>query len=163
MCKGALTISTVTVCQIKVPRILTLLAESHPAEAELKSEAQFQRLVASCSDLPLQPRTPRAPSDRGRYPEEADTEDHGREEAPSDDDDDDVSVLAPGFTFPPASEPINIAKPVTPAQSVIGDDFSVESPSAAMDVDIVGAVLFHRETFAEKIHVFSHSSAAHRA
>ena len=67
-----------------------------------------------------------------------------------DDDDDDVSVLAPGFTFPPASEPINIAKPVTPAQSVIGDDFSVESPSAAMDVDIVGAVLFHRETFAKK-------------
>ncbi|KAG2045065.1 hypothetical protein BDR03DRAFT_1022561 [Suillus americanus] len=55
---------------LKPPRILNLLAEPRPEEDELQSEAAFQRLLASYSDLPSQPRTPRAPSDRGRYPEE---------------------------------------------------------------------------------------------
>ncbi|KAH8099330.1 hypothetical protein BXZ70DRAFT_292655 [Cristinia sonorae] len=123
--------------QIKVPRILTLLAESHPEEAEVKSEAQFQRFVASCSDLPLQPRTPRAPSDRGRYPEEADTDEPEREATPSDDEDDNVAPSESStFAYGAPSDPINIMKPVTPAQSVLGDDFSVESPGAAMDVDM---------------------------
>ncbi|THH33453.1 hypothetical protein EUX98_g768 [Antrodiella citrinella] len=122
---------------IKMPRILTLVSESHPEEAEVKSEAQFQRFVASCSDLPLQPRTLRAPSDRGRYPEEADTDEPVREDTPSDDDDDNADVAESStFTFGAHSEPINIIKPVTPAQSVNGDDFSVESPGAAMDVDM---------------------------
>ena len=116
--------------QIKMPRILTLLAESRPEENELKSEAQFQRLVASVSGLPLSPRTPRAASDRGRYPEEADTEEPYREDTPSDDDDDGSQ-----FAYTP-SEPISIIKPVTPAHSVNGDDIS-ESPGAAMDIDFV--------------------------
>lgn len=120
-----------------MPRILTLLSESHPEDAEVKSEAQFQRFVASCSDLPLQPRTPRAPSDRGRYPEEADTDEPQREDTPSDDEDDLEAKESTTFAFTP-SEPINIVKPVTPAHSVIGDDFSVESPGGvAMDIDFV--------------------------
>lgn len=140
----ALRILNVQIYQIKVPRILTLVSESHPEEAEVKSEAQFQRFVASCSDLPLQPRTPRAPSDRGRYPEEADTDDPQREDTPSDDDDDNVAPSESStFAFVP-SEPINIAKPVTPAQSVNGDDFSVESPGAAMDIDMVRLLLYLR-------------------
>jgi len=122
---------------IKMPRILTLVSEAHPEEAEVKSEAQFQRFVASCSDLPLPPRTPRALSDRGRYPEEAETDEPEREDTPSDDDDDNVDPTESStFAFGAHSEPINIVKPVTPAQSVNGDDFSVESPGAAMDIDM---------------------------
>lgn len=120
-----------------MPRILTLLSEeAHPGEDEVKSEAQFQRLVASCSDLPFQPRTPRAASDRGRYPEEVPNDDPTRENTPSDDDDDegDTAPFAYG-----ASEPIAITKPVTPAHSVNGDEFLFsESPGgAAMDIDLV--------------------------
>ncbi|KAI0784938.1 hypothetical protein C8Q75DRAFT_337628 [Abortiporus biennis] len=119
--------------QVRLPRILSLVQESHPEENEVKSEAQFQRLVASGSDLPTHPRTPRAPSDRGRYPEEADTEEHGREETPSDDEEDESVTFA--YI---ASEPINIVKPVTPAQSVAGDDYGFsESPGGvAMDIDL---------------------------
>ncbi|KAJ3477249.1 hypothetical protein NLI96_g10593 [Meripilus lineatus] len=125
---------------IRMPRILTLLAEeAHPAEDEVKSEAQFQRLVASCSDLPLQPRTPRAASDRGRYPEEVPNDDPTRENTPSDDDDDEGET-AP-FAFG-GSEPISITKPVTPAHSVNGDEFLFsESPGgAAMDIDLPSSV-----------------------
>lgn len=108
------------------------MAESHPEEAEVKSEAQFQRFVASCSNLPLQ---------RGRFPEEADTDEPEREDTPSDDDDDNADPVEPSaFAFTP-SEPITIAKPVTPAQSVNGDDFSVESPGAAMDIDMVSIIM----------------------
>lgn len=115
-----------------MPRILTLLAESRPEENEVKSEAQFQRLVASCSALPSQPRTPRAASDRGRYPEEADSEDTlVREDTPSDDEDElDDSV-------PFAFEPLGMIKPATPAQSVVGDDLSMLESPMAMDVDVV--------------------------
>ena len=128
--------------QIKMPRILTLLAEeAHPGEDEVKSEAQFQRLVASCSDLPFPPRTPRAASDRGRYPEEVPNEEPTRENTPSDDDDEaDTIPFAYG-----ASEPIAITKPVTPAHSVNGDEFLFsESPGgAAMDVDLVSSAGSH--------------------
>ena len=79
---------------------------------------------------PLSPRTTRAASDRGRYPEEADTEEPYREDTPSDDEDDGSQ-----FAYTP-SEPISIIKPVTPAHSVNGDDIS-ESPGAAMDIDFV--------------------------
>ncbi|KAL4252500.1 hypothetical protein ABKN59_002779 [Abortiporus biennis] len=118
---------------VRLPRILSLVQESHPEENDVKSEAQFQRLVASGSDLPTHPRTPRASSDRGRYPEEADTEEHGREETPSDDEEDESVTFA--YI---ASEPINIVKPVTPAQSVAGDDYGFsESPGGvAMDIDL---------------------------
>ncbi|THH18571.1 hypothetical protein EW146_g2458 [Bondarzewia mesenterica] len=125
--------------QPKLPRILDLVTESRANENEVKSEAQFQRLVASFSELPMQPRTPRAPSDRGRYPEEVGDESQ-REETPSDDGDDG------DFTFafaPPTSEPISISKPRTPAPqsvngSVNGDDATIDSPGGitAMDVDV---------------------------
>ncbi|KAH9950990.1 hypothetical protein B0H21DRAFT_818819 [Amylocystis lapponica] len=116
---------------VKVPRILTLRTESHPEECEVRSEAQFQRLVASCCELPSQPRTPRAASDRGRYPEEADCDEPHREDTPSDDGELDEQPFA--FV-----EPISIAKPVTPAHSVNGDDLGMmESPGGvAMDVDM---------------------------
>lgn len=122
--------------QVKAPRIRSLISESRPEENEVRSEAQFQRLVASRCDLPSVPKTPRAPSDRGRYPEEADTEEPQREDTPSDDDGDfDDSVP---FSY---VEPIGIAKPVTPAQSVNGDDIGMlESPGGmAMDIDVVCA------------------------
>ena len=131
-----------------MPRILSLLAEeSHPEEIEVKSEAQFQRFVASCSELPgVPPRTPRAPSDRGRYPEEAGEDEPTREDTPSDDefeDDLDTANMGP-FSFSAAgSEPININKSVTPAQSVNGDDMGLsESPgnSMAMDIDMASMV-----------------------
>lgn len=107
--------------QLKQPRILNLLAESRPEENEVKSEAAFQRLVSSCSELPM-PRTPRTASDRGRYPEEAGQEESQREEASSDDEDDNEVETAFSFYPPGSSDPINIVKPITPASSVNGDD-----------------------------------------
>lgn len=142
--------------KVKMPRILTLLSESRPEENEVKSEAQFQRLLASCSALPTQPRTPRAASDRGRYPEEADSDDNFvREETPSDDEDEELDESTP-FAFEPlpssaaavaAAIPAGPSKSTTrvptrvstPAQSVNGDDLGMlDSPGAvAMDVDVV--------------------------
>ncbi|KAG6333702.1 hypothetical protein ID866_5385 [Astraeus odoratus] len=120
----------------KPARILNILAEStRPEEDEVKSEAAFQRLIASYSELPTQPRTPRGPPNKGRYPEEAVEEEFQREDTPSDDDD--VDAI---FAFDPLSEP-SMTKPCTPAQSVNGDDpatYSTGSPMAvAMDVDAV--------------------------
>ncbi|KAI6007176.1 hypothetical protein EDD15DRAFT_2384009 [Pisolithus albus] len=107
---------------------------TRPEDDEVKSEAAFQRLIASYSELPAQPRTPRAPSNKGRYPEEAVDEDFPREDTPSDDDE--VDAI---FSFDPPSEP-TIAKPCTPAHSVNGDDpatFAIGSPMVvAMDVDL---------------------------
>ncbi|KAF8846182.1 hypothetical protein BDN67DRAFT_891078 [Paxillus ammoniavirescens] len=132
-CDTHSTLSTTT--KLKPPRILNLLAESRPEENEVKSEAAFQRLIASCSDLPIQPRTPRAPSDRGRYPEEVCDEEVQREDTPSDDDDDDVEGI---FAFDPQSD-MSTTKPCTPAHSMNGDDPSMSimgSPmTVAMDVD----------------------------
>ncbi|TFK36910.1 hypothetical protein BDQ12DRAFT_230067 [Crucibulum laeve] len=132
---------------LKQPRILNLLAESRPEEAEVKSEAAFQRLITSCSELP---HTPRATTDRGRYPEEAGHEESQREETPSDDEQE-VGEGPFAFEAPPASgtEPINIQKTrtITPAGSaagsVNGDDLSMcmsETSSSlgasAMDIDM---------------------------
>ncbi|KAJ3786118.1 hypothetical protein GGU10DRAFT_352691 [Lentinula aff. detonsa] len=125
--------------QVKQPRILNLLAESRPVENEVKSEAAFQRLVASGAELPMQPRTPSTMSNRGRYPEEACEDNDAREETPSDDEGDDEPYALS------MSEPIAIRNR-TPAGSVNGDDLNTmsisESPSfssissMAMDVDI---------------------------
>lgn len=113
------------------------MAEARPEDDEVKSEAAFQRLLASCSDLPLQPRTPRAPSDRGRYPEEVGDEEVHREGSPSDDDDDDVDAI---LLLDPQGEHM-AAKPCTPSHSVNGDDPPMSlmgSPMVmAMDVDAV--------------------------
>ena len=130
------------ILQLKLPRILNLVRESsRPDENEVKSEAQFQRLVASFSELPMQPRTPRAPSDRGRYPEEVSEErDLQRCQTPSDDSDYEEADSIPFAFAPPTQEPIMI-RTRTPAASVsgslCGDDISSHSPGAAMDIDMV--------------------------
>ncbi|CCL98079.1 uncharacterized protein FIBRA_00073 [Fibroporia radiculosa] len=117
---------------VRVPRILSLISQSRPEESEVQSEAQFQRLVASCCELPSHQRIPRAASDRGRYPEEADVEEPHREDTPSDDGELDDAVP---FAY---VQPISIMKPVTPAHSVNGDDMGMlDSPGGmAMDVDM---------------------------
>ncbi|THV07613.1 hypothetical protein K435DRAFT_772483, partial [Dendrothele bispora CBS 962.96] len=127
---------------VKQPRIATLLAESRPIENEVKSEAAFQRLLASGAELPMPPHTPRPSSDRGRYPEEAGHDDFQREETPSDDEelDDEPSGPIPSSI----SEPINIARSHashTPASSVSGDDLNSmsisESPcTTPMEIDL---------------------------
>ncbi|KAI0828941.1 hypothetical protein BC628DRAFT_1417323 [Trametes gibbosa] len=115
--------------QMKMPHIQRLVAESHTQENEVQSEAQFQRMLASFS---MHPRTPRPASDRGRYPEDAAEEEPQRESTPSDDEEElEDSVL---FAY---TDSAVATKPVTPAQSVNGDDLSMlESPIGfAMDVD----------------------------
>lgn len=127
--------------QLRQPRISTLLAESHPEEIEVKSEAAFQRLISSFSELPTQPRTPRSTADRGRYPEEAGHDEYQREETPSDDDGPPEGTLL--FSTPGGSEPINIAKTHTPNGSVNGDEFSTSLSECSsysnglMDIDLV--------------------------
>ena len=123
-----------------MPRILTLVAESHALENEVKSEAQFQRFVASFSEHPTQPRTPRALTDRGRYPEDATLEEPSRDDSDSDDEAEPEDVPSAPFSQS-HSEPLSISKSVTPAQSVNGDDMGLsESPGTmAMDIDLVRA------------------------
>ena len=145
--------------QLKLPRILNLVRESsRPDENEVKSEAQFQRLVASFSELPTQPRTPRASSDRGRYPEEA-SEDRDLQpcETPSDDSDYDEPDGIP-FAFAGSThEPITI-RTRTPAASVsgslCGDDLCVDSPGAAMDIDMV-SFFFSSHLSGHDVHVYT--------
>jgi len=92
----------------------------------------------------MQPRTPRAPSDRGRYPEEVSEErDIQGCQTPSDDSDYEETDSSIPFAFaPPSQEPITI-RTRTPAASVsgslCGDDISAESPGAAMDIDMVSS------------------------
>ncbi|KAI0308309.1 hypothetical protein B0F90DRAFT_1807520 [Multifurca ochricompacta] len=117
---------------LMLPRILNLVRESsRPDESEVKSEAQFQLADATC--------TPRAPSDRGRYPEEVSEErDIQRCQTPSDDSDYEDPDSIPFAFAPPTQEPITI-RTRTPAASVsgslCGDDPSADSPGAAMDID----------------------------
>jgi hypothetical protein len=143
--------------KLKPPRILNLLAESRPEDAEVKSEAAFQKLVASVSELPAAPRTPRTFADRGRYPEEAGQEENTREDSPSDDDEPEAEEgTIPFSTFPSSgTQPINIMKPRTPggsiAGSINGDDagMSISETSSsfgaiAMDVDGVSTCKYLR-------------------
>lgn len=84
----------------------------------------------------MQPRTPRAASDRGRYPEEAGHEETQREETPSDDDSNGEIT----FSLLQNIELSSVAKPCTPANSVCGDEMGMlisESPGQPMDVDVV--------------------------
>ena len=118
--------------------MLSLLSESRPEENELKSEAQFQRLVASVAGNPLTPKTPRAPSDRGKYPEEAGDE----EEIAAQSDDDDELCEGSVFDYNATTEAINISRRGTPAQSINGDEMYSWGPgspvgSSYMDVDPV--------------------------
>lgn len=140
--------------QLKPPRLLTLRSEAqHPDEYEVKSEAQFQRFIAHSHGFPPGLRTSRstrAPSDRGRYPEEAvaDDDEFQREETPSDDEvdpeGDTTSSSYMTYKAHGGTDPINILKPSTPAPSVIGtpedlNAFSTvsESPGNVMDIDMV--------------------------
>lgn len=123
--------------------MLSLLSESRPDENELKSEAQFQRLLASYAGNPLTPKTPRAPSDRGKYPEEAGDEE---EVAVQSDDDDELCDGGPMFGYATTTEAINISRRGTPAQSISGDDLYSWNPgspvgSSYMDVDPVSIPL----------------------
>jgi hypothetical protein len=114
------------------------MQEARPEEDELRSEAQFQRLLASTYDQPNSPYfSPKAPSDRGRYPEEADTVDAQRESTPSDGDADD-------HPYPFGSyDSIVVSKTSTPAASVNGDEMPMsvmESPGLPhMEIDMVGS------------------------
>ncbi|KZT74937.1 hypothetical protein DAEQUDRAFT_760924 [Daedalea quercina L-15889] len=123
--------------KLKPPRVRSLISESRPEDAEVQSEAQFQRLVQSFCELPSPRRVQRPPSDRGRYPEEADVEEPQREDTPSDDGELDNTVP---FSY---VEPIPISKSITPAASVSGEDMSMlDSPGgAAMDVDVPSSVV----------------------
>ncbi|KAI0778743.1 hypothetical protein BD413DRAFT_466180 [Trametes elegans] len=114
----------------KLPHIQRLVAESQLQENEVQSEAQFQRMLASFS---MHPRTPRPASDRGRYPEDAAEEEPQRESTPSDDEEELDDAIPFAYTDSAVA-----TKPVTPAQSVNGDDPSMlESPIGfAMDVDM---------------------------
>ncbi|KAI0361008.1 hypothetical protein OH77DRAFT_1391696 [Trametes cingulata] len=114
---------------MKMPHIQRLVAESQVQENEVQSEAQFQRMLASFS---MHPGPARPASDRGRYPEDAAAEEPQRESTPSDDEELDESVP---FAY---TESALATKPVTPAQSINGDDPSMlESPIGfAMDVDM---------------------------
>ena len=124
--------------------MLSLLSESRPEDSEVKSEAQFQRLLASYTGNPLTPKTPRAPSDRGRYPEEAGDEE---EEVAVQSDDDDELCEGSVFDYNATTEAINISRKGTPAQSINGDDMYSWNPgspvgSSYMDVDPVSAPYF---------------------
>lgn len=118
--------------------MLSLLSESRPEENELKSEAQFQRLVASVAGNPLTPKTPRAPSDRGKYPEEAGDD----EEIAVQSDDDDELCEGSVFDYNATTEATNLSRRGTPARSINGDEMYYWGPgspvgSSYMDVDPV--------------------------
>lgn len=131
------------ISQIKFPRVLSLLSESRPEDNEVKSEAQFQRLLASYTGNPLTPKTTRAPSDRGRYPEEAGDDEEVAVQ--SDDDDDDELCEGSVCDYNATTEAISISRKGTPARSINGDDLYSWGPgspvgSSYMDVDPVSTL-----------------------
>ncbi|GJJ09786.1 hypothetical protein Clacol_004010 [Clathrus columnatus] len=97
---------------LKPPRLLDIKSElNSPIESELKSEAQFQRLVASYSNtnFPFNknvPRTPRSWFDRGRYPEEANVGDDNIDQGAESGSDDDDDIAAPGSAHSVSMTPV---------------------------------------------------------
>lgn len=107
--------------KLTIPRLRSIVsAETNPAEVEVKSEARFQRFVASHAEFPTPfksyPKTPRSragssnagpggtnlrksmwPSEKGRFPEEALADDEDFE--------DDNSVSSDGFEAENSPEP----------------------------------------------------------
>ncbi|CUA66980.1 hypothetical protein RSOLAG22IIIB_02891 [Rhizoctonia solani] len=74
----------------KLPRLLSIQSElTNPTDSEVKSEASFQRLVASNADLPgaFHPHTRPRRRDRGRFPEVYLDLDDDEDAVDSDDDD----------------------------------------------------------------------------
>ncbi|VDB86608.1 unnamed protein product [Peniophora sp. CBMAI 1063] len=127
---------------LKLKRLQALARnDSAPDESEVKSEAQFQRLVASFAALPTQPQTP-AVRDRGRYPEEAaDQDDPSGDPSDGDDELEPEQDDYPPFAFAePRSAPIAIVNPRTPGASVSGSVNGDDSPGGgvtAMDIDTI--------------------------
>ncbi|KAG8769053.1 hypothetical protein FRC12_005200 [Ceratobasidium sp. 428] len=117
----------------KLPRLLSIQSElANPGDSELKSEASFQRLLASNADLPSAlVRTPHPRRrDRGRFPEVYLDEDEAVE---SEDDDDD---LGPAHASG-SNEALSSMRPTPASQGA--DEFTMDdildSP-ARMDVDM---------------------------
>lgn len=131
---------------MKLKRLQALAQnENAPDESEVKSEAQFQRLVASFAALPTQPQTP-AVRDRGRYPEDAtDQDDAANDPSDGDDELEPEQDDYPPFTLAaPRSAPIAIVHPHTPGASVSGSVNGEDSPGGgitAMDVDTMVSAL----------------------
>lgn len=112
--------------------------------------------MASVSELPAQPRTPRTLADRGRYPEEAGHEEITREDTSDDDEPEAAEDATFAFTAPTGTQPINIRKTHTPSGSITGsingDDagMSISETSSsfgatAMDIDAVGVSIMFWE------------------
>ncbi|RXW22585.1 hypothetical protein EST38_g3286 [Candolleomyces aberdarensis] len=160
---------------LKQPRLLKILAEPRPEEDEVKSEAAFQRLLHSSSELP---RTPRPVIDRGRYPEEAGHEEETQREATPSDDELELDDTPFAYSAPSGTQPINIRGMRTPggsaansvagsvAGSVNGDELTGMSISEAsssngympMDVDMVRNVLgieFNADRHAKLMEVYT--------
>lgn len=125
----------------KPARLLDLRTElSSPIESELKSEAQFQRLIASYSynGFPPSkhiPRTPRAWSDRGRYPEEVggdDDLDQGYESASEDGEDGKAESSAHSVGVTPSG--LGEDQAMTIDTSVVG--------AFMMDIDMASYLLY---------------------
>lgn len=121
----------------------------------MKSEAAFQRLLHSSSEVP---RTPRPFIDRGRYPEEAGREEETQREGTPSDDELEIDDVPFAYKAPNATQPINIRGMKTPsgsiAGSVNGDDTNMqaETPSSsygatAMDIDMVHFHVFFDENY----------------
>jgi len=112
---------------LKPARLIAVLQETNVQEAELQSEASFQRLVASHAELPLafHPRTPR--SARGRFPEEfsAEDDDDRKKDGDDDSDDDDVVFGAPS------------------GESGVAEASAWANDTPAMDVEMVCKPLFY--------------------
>jgi hypothetical protein len=129
--------------QFKLPRLLSIQSElTNPADAELKSEASFQRLLASNADLPgALVRTPHPRRrDRGRFPEEyLDDEDA----VESDDDDDELTSTAPAATN--SNEALSTRGASSQGVDEYTMDDILDSP-ARMDIDMVSTALFLRFT-----------------
>ncbi|KAF8342842.1 uncharacterized protein EI90DRAFT_794953 [Cantharellus anzutake] len=123
---------------LKPPRLLTLLSESKPVEEELRSEASFQRLLASHADLPIPfyPRTPR--SARGRFPESASFEDDDEEHTPSEDDESDY-VLGYPQSVPGEG---SIGHSTFEDQQWLNQS-PYAGPGSGMDVDMVNSMCIH--------------------
>lgn len=92
---------------LKQPRILKILSEPRPEEDEVKSEAAFQRLIHSSSDVP---RTPRPFIDRGRYPEEAGHEEEAQREGTPSDDELELDDTPFAYNSSSGTQPINIIR-----------------------------------------------------
>ncbi|QRV98164.1 hypothetical protein RhiJN_26183 [Ceratobasidium sp. AG-Ba] len=118
----------------KLPRLLSIQSElANPADAELKSEASFQRLLASNADLPgALVRTPHPRRrDRGRFPEVYLDED---EQPVDESEDDDDEVIRSGSN---SNETLPNAARLPSSQGA--DEFTMDdildSP-ARMDIDM---------------------------